>query len=52
MTSAPTELPAAAHRYKYEHRGWRRENHFTEHSKKHKMHMILPVPSKLQLLDI
>jgi hypothetical protein len=41
---------AAAHRYKYEHRGWRRENQFGEHAKTHGMHMILPVPHNLRLL--
>jgi hypothetical protein len=49
----PAEHPqAAAHRYKYEHRGWRRESHFNEHNKVHRMHMILPVPCKLNLLHL
>jgi len=42
---------AAAHRYRYEHRGWRRENQFGEHVKTHKMQMILPVPYNLRLLS-
>ena len=62
LTHPPTYLPtdlcgncqehpqAAAHRYKYEHRGWRRENQFGEHAKTHNMHMILPVPHNLRLL--
>jgi len=49
----PTEHPqAAAHRYKYEQRGWRRENHFMQHRKDHRMAVVLPVPCKLQLLQL